>query len=556
MLKDLLIENVAVAKKLEIEFSDGFSVVTGETGAGKSVMIDCLYSVIGSKTNKDAVRSGEDHATVSALFLDVPLAGSIITGSDGQSEVLVSRTVTPDSRSTVRVNGKAATLSQLKEAASHLIGITSQNETQTLIDKDEYVGLVDSFASDDAVLELYRERYSSLLSKRNEVRELRSLLKDSAMLSDILSYQIKEIDAVKITSDKDVDKYIRLREKIKNIEKTAKSKALIDKALSSDNGGAVYLLNRTSAAISKLADVLPDAEELSEKLDEAKYIIMDVAQRAQDGLSDDDITDPDVQLNLIESKLSQIEKLKRKYGSTVEEILSFRAEAQKKLDSIVEGEDVLSRLEKEEKELIVSADAAARDLSQARRTAAEKLSREMTSTLKELDMPKVRFSVEVTQRSGDDGFSPTGKDDVDMVISVNPGEPMMSLYKVASGGELSRIMLALKCSVNEKSGSPTLVFDEIDTGVSGSTSERIGIMMRELSKRAQVICVTHSPQIASLADRHYLIKKTEVAGRSESEAYEISGEQRALEIARMIGGIEITEKQIAAAKEMIARARK
>ncbi|MBR3423204.1 MAG: AAA family ATPase, partial [Clostridia bacterium] len=323
--------------------------------------------------------------------------------------------------------------------------------------------------------------------------------------------------------------------------------------LSADNGGVVYLLGRTSAVLSKLSDVLTDAEELASVLDEAKYMVSDVAERAKDGLSDDDITDPDAQLNLIESKLSSIEKLKRKYGQTVEEIKAFRDEAERKLNALNDGKDELLRLEKEEKDLISSANDASGKLSDKRRAAAEKLSSEMTATLRELDMPKVRFRVDVKTRAGDDGFSPTGKDDVDMIISVNPGEPMMSLYKVASGGELSRIMLALKCSVNEKSGSPTLVFDEIDVGVSGSTSERIGMMMRELSKRAQVICVTHSPQIASLADRHYLIKKREIDGRAESAAHEISGEERALEIARMIGGIEITEKQIAAAKEMLAR---
>ncbi len=553
MLKDLQIENVAVAKKLELEFDDGFSVVTGETGAGKSVMIDCLHLLTGSKTNKDAIRSGEERATVSAVFTDVPQAVSYLTGEEGD-EILVMRTVTPDSRSTVRVNGRPSTVTQLKDASPNLIGITSQNETQTLIDKDEYIVLLDSFASDDAFLEKYRARYSALCAKRNEIKELRLSLKDKEMLTDILSYQIREIDSVKISSEKEVEKYLRLREKIKNIEKTAKSRALIEKALSPDNGGAVYLLNRTALAISKLSDVLPDAEELSSKLDEARYMIIDVAERASDGLSADDITDPDAQLNLIESKLSQIEKLKRKYGPTVEEIKAFRDEARSKLDALNDGEDALSRLEKEERELISSANEAAEELTEVRRAAAEKLSSEMTATLKELDMPKVRFMVEVKTRPGNDGFSGTGKDDVDMVISVNPGEPMMSLYKVASGGELSRIMLALKCSVNERSGSPTLVFDEIDVGVSGSTSERIGIMMKDLSKRAQVICVTHSPQIASLADRHYLIKKNEVGGRAESTAHEIQGEERALEIARMIGGIEITEKQIAAAKEMLARA--
>ena len=554
MLKELLIENVAVAKDLEIGFDDGFSVVTGETGAGKSVMIDCLHSLTGAKMNKDSIRSGEDRAKVTALFSDVPLAASFLTGEEGEGEVLVSRTVTPDSRSTVRVNGGPSTVSQLKDASALLLGITSQNETQTLIDKDEYIGLLDSYASDDALLDDYRERYSALCSKRAQIRELRLSLKDKEMLTDILTYQIREIDSVKISSEKEVEKYQRLREKIKNIEKTAKNRAFVEKALSADNGGAVYLLKIASAKVSKLSDILPDAEELAAKLDEARYSVVDVSERVLDGLSADDITDPDTQLNLIESRLSQIEKLKRKYGPTVEEIKAFRDEAERKLNALSEGEDALSRLEKEEKQLIVAANEAAGKLSEARAAAAERLSREMTATLKELDMPKVRFSVEVRQNGADDGFSPTGKDDVDMIIAVNPGEPMMSLYKVASGGELSRIMLALKCSVNEKSGSPTLIFDEIDVGVSGSTSERIGIMMRELSKRAQVICVTHSPQIASIADRHYLIKKREVNGRAESTAHEITGEERALEIARMIGGIEITEKQIAAAKEMLARA--
>lgn len=553
MLKDLYIENVAVAKKLGISFEKGFSVITGETGAGKSILIDCLYAVTGSKMNRDMIRSGESRAAVSALFDDVPSAWDLLFGETDAGELLVFRTLTSDSRSTVRVGGRPVAVSQLKGAAPALIGMTSQGETQFLMNKDEYVGLLDSFASDNDVLDEYRERYSALTKKRNELKELRAGLKDREMLVDILSYQIKEIDSVKITSEKEVEKYEKLRERIKNYEKIAKSQSLIEKALSSEGGGAVYLLNRASSAIAKLSDVVPDAGELTSKLEEAKYLISEVAERALDGASVDDITDPDAQLNIIESKLSQIEKLKRKYGATMDEVRSFRDDAAKKLESLSEGEDTLLRLEKEEKELEEKAGVSASRLTDARLAAAERLSREMTATLRELDMPKVRFAVDVRPRTEGEKFTASGRDDVDMKISVNPGEPLMSLSRVASGGELSRVMLALKCSVNDRSGAPTLVFDEIDTGVSGSTSERIGLMMRELSKRAQVICVTHSPQIASLADNHYLIRKTEVGGRSESGAELLSGEDRVHEIARMIGGIVITEKQIAAAREMLAR---
>jgi len=342
------------------------------------------------------------------------------------------------------------------------------------------------------------------------------------------------------------------------LERVSKYAGVVNKALASSEKGATaaYLLERAEAALSQLSDVVEGAEEMVSKLAGFRYEILDIAERVHDAVNDDDLENPAEKLTQVESRFSLLEKLKKKYGTTIPEIKAKKAEITAKIADLEEGDLKLSELERKLEEQSVLCAESAEKICVKRRLAAEGLSREVISSLQFLDMPKVRFRIAVTSQRDASGaylFRPDGADDVDFLISVNVGEEMQSLGKVSSGGELSRITLAVKTALAGKNDAGTLIFDEIDTGVSGGTSERIGIMLNRLAQSVQIISVTHSPQIASIAGCHMLIQKKEADGRTESSVREITGEERVAEIARIIGGISVTEKQTAAAREMLSK---
>ncbi len=563
MLRSLYIENIAVAREIDITWNDGFSVLTGETGAGKSVMIDSLEMLAGGKIGREVIRSGEEKATVTGLFEVTDSRGAEVLRDlgyppDENGELLVTRTLTADGRSTCKVNRRAISLSVLREVGEVLLSIQSQNARSDIYRKSEYIRMLDEFADVSGKLEAYRDRYEALLRKKNEIEELKKELADRNMMLDILKYQQKEIDGAKLNTPDEDERLIKLRTKIKGYERITKCANLTYKALVYNEKGATatYLIDRAIAAVNQLSDVYEDADETVQKLESYKYELMDIGERIHDIISDDMPEDPERQLNAIESRLSQIDRLKRKYGSTIEEIRTFREGLVKKIDDLESGELRISELEREYEDIKKEALALALEMSEIRCDVAAKLSGDIAESLRFLDMPKVKFSIAVTRpRDKNGGYTPgpDGMDDVDFLIATNPGEPMQSLGKIASGGESSRVMLALLVSLTGKKGSGTIVFDEIDTGVSGSTSERIGILLKKLSEKIQVISVTHSPQIASLADTHYLIKKHEAGGRAESTVTEIEGDARTAEIARIIGGISVTEKQMETAREMLGK---
>ncbi len=561
MLKNLSITNAAVAKQVNVDFEKGFSVITGETGSGKSVMIDCLQIIAGSKSSRNIVRSGESKSTVSAIFeCDNTLANKLAEVSvepDDNNELMVIRSITSDGRTSVKVGGRGITLAQLRELGCHLLGINTQDEKNFLTDRNEYVSLIDSFSDDSDLLVSYENAYNKLSSARAELRTLREELKEKSMMIDILTYQIKEIDSARLTVNDEEEKLQKLRTKIKSIERTEKSRKIIYKALSQNSNGysAAYLLERATQALSQISDVVDGATDMIRRLDEYRYDIIDIAETVNDAPSTGVEGDPTEKLNQIESRLNLIDKLKRKYGSSIEEIKSFRSDAALKLKKFSDSDVTITSLERRIEKLTKEAAEAADKLREARLSAARVLSSEVTSTLRYLDMPKVKFIIEVLPdtENGEYRFTSTGADIIDIKISVNPGEEPMTISKVASGGELSRVMLALRASINKKSGAETVIFDEIDAGVSGSTSERIGLLLKKISENAQVIAITHSPQIAALADYHYLISKKEVNGRAESTVKLLDTDERVDEISRIIGGIDVTDKQKAAAREMLAK---
>ena len=558
MLRSLYIENIAVARQLNVDLSPGFTVITGETGAGKSVMIECLALITGGKSQREMIRTGAERAVVSAVFSDVVLPDSLRDAgmeTDENGELEICRTLTPDGRSTVKINRRSVPLSVLKELGASLVSIQSQSETRNLLDKSFHLDMLDEYAGTENLLREYAVPYGEWQELTASAQALRESLQQKNMLTDILKYQIKEIDAARLSAPDEDEKLTAMRAKIKNIERIAKYSTFVYRALTQSEKGATasVLLQKSSAALRQLADVMPEAEELAARLDNYRYEIEDIGESARALMDDGDVRDPEKQLNQIEARLSLIERLKRKYGNTISDILAFRREAAEKLADLESGDEKLSEIEDRIRDVRVRLSRSAAEITQARRTAADVISRSVCDTLSYLDMPKVRFLVDIQKvyAGGEEQFGPRGSDDVTFMIATNPGEPPMPLAKIASGGEMSRVMLALRSVMNTKSGANTVVFDEIDAGVTGGTSENIGIKLKEMAGGTQTLCITHSPQIAALADTHLRIRKKVTDGRAESEIEELDENGRVSEIARIIGGVSVTDTQRDAAREMI-----
>ena len=557
MLRILRIENIAVAREVELELGRGFSVLTGETGAGKSILIDGLTLVLGGRISKDMIRPREKNASVTAIFSDVekilPELDGLGIHPDEEGEITVRRVFSEDGKSSTKINGKSASVSELRELSSLLVNINGQNDTHTALDQSTHIDLLDEYS------ELDRSAYSGLyreyLDAVRNLKEIKESLRDRSMMTDILKYQIKEIDAAKLSDPEEEEKLEKLRIKLKDIEKISKYTGIVVRALSQSEKGvtAAYMLEKAQAALEQLGGVMENAQELAEKLESMRYEIIDIAEQASD-LIDSDMQNPEEKLDHVEKRLSLISRLEKKYGADISEILSFREEAAKKLDALESGDLAVKEAEAALAKAYEAALAEAERLSGIRSENAKILSDQVGASLKYLDMPKARFEVKVSRDYSSDGkeiLNPNGCDSVCFMFTANPGYPMKELSKVASGGELSRTVLAIKCALAGKQGVDTVIFDEIDTGVSGATSQKIGMKLRELSKHIQVICVTHSPQVASLADAHFFIHKSEKDGKAESFVRLLTDEERISEIARIIGGVTVTDKQIQAAREML-----
>ena len=557
MLRILRIENIAVAREVELELGRGFSVLTGETGAGKSILIDGLTLVLGGRISKDMIRPGEKNASVTAIFSGVenilPVLDDLGIHPDGEGEITVRRVFSEDGKSSTKINGKNASVSDLRELSSLLININGQNDTHTALDQSTHIELLDEYSVLDR--SAYSEFYREYLDAVQELKEIKESLRDRSMMTDILKYQIKEIDAAKLSNPDEEEKLEKLRIKLKDIEKISKYTGIVVRALSQSEKGvtAAYMLEKAQAALEQLGGVMENAQELADKLESMRYEIIDIAEQTSD-LIDSDMQNPEEKLDHVEKRLSLISRLEKKYGADISEILSFREEAAQKLDALESGDLAVREAETPLAKAYEAALAEAKRLSGIRSENAKILSDQVGVSLKYLDMPKARFEVKVSRDYSSDGkeiLNPNGCDSVCFMFTANPGYPMKELSKVASGGELSRTVLAIKCALAGKHGVDTVIFDEIDTGVSGATSQKIGMKLRELSKHIQVICVTHSPQVASLADAHFFIHKSEKDGKAESFVRLLTDEERISEIARIIGGVTVTDKQIQAAREML-----
>ena len=549
MLEVLHIENIAVVKKIDIEFSAGMTVLTGETGAGKSIIVDGLSLISGARADKELIRSGETRAEVSALFSQIgedteKKIREMGVECDGGS-VLISRAFTATS-STARVNGAPITLAMLKRLSALLFGIHGQNDNALLSEPKNHLSILDTYAGNAELCEAYSQKYQRVAELRKKLQALSDDLREQMRLSEVLRFQINDIESVKLKAGEE-EELQALVLRLRGLERINKSCALVTRALEGGKGmGAIYLVDRAASALDSISDTITEAESLAARLNEVKYELEDIAASVS-GLCEID-GDPTAMLDKAEARLDAILKLKRKYGSTVEEIIAFRDEAKEKLNFIENADDIRTDIENELKEAEAEAKKAASALTESRRRAAHGLTRRVCESLAFLDMPKVKFEASLQPL---DDFSRTGCDSVEFLISANVGEPLLPMAKIASGGELARIMLSLKNEINICDGIATVVFDEIDTGISGKTSRKVGMKLKEIGRSAQVICVTHSAQIASLANNHLFVSKSESNGRTESAVAVLNEKERVDEIARILGGIEITKVQREAAEELL-----
>ncbi len=557
MLESLHIENIAVIKSVDIDFTEGLCVLTGETGAGKSLLIDSVVCLTGGRVSRDLIRAGEDKALISALFsppegeLAAALSELGIDLPEGDS-LLLQRVITRDSRSTARINGRAVTQSILREAGSLLINIHGQSDNQKLMQPAAHRALLDDYARNTAEREEYATLYTQWRTARDEILRLRRDVAERLRLREMLEFQIKDIDAAKLRAGEE-EKLTERRDKLLHLEKINRQVRLACRALCDGEKATVAALcDRAETALTSISGIIPACDELIERIASIRAEAEDIAERVRE-FADEDVGDPSAELDRLEGRLDTISRLGRKYGDGVEAILAFRESAAARLNEIDTADERIGELEEEVASLTEKLTERAAALTAVRRAAAAALGQSVGEALAFLDMPKVRFEVSVKPAAE---FGAYGRDEVEFLLSANPGEPLGAMTRIASGGELSRIMLAIRSVLNEKYGVPTAIYDEVDTGISGRTARKVGIKLATIAGGSQVVCVTHSAQIGSLADAHYVIEKKETVTdgetRTETSVRRVEESDRVEEIARILGGLNVTDSQRAAARELIA----
>lgn len=549
MLRLLHIENIAVIERADILFERGFNVMTGETGAGKSIVIDAISAILGERAYRDMIRTGTQKAAVRAIFEDVSESKWFADNDvPFAPETTIQREIYLDGKNVCKVNGVPVTVSVLKQLGIQLINIHGQHDSASLFDENYHLSFLDGFACDDVLLDEYREKYQSVLSLRHEIDRLSMDESEKLRRMETLKYQIEEISRADLKPGED-DTLEARRKLLQNSEKL--SEGLQDAAGCIDGGddseGAAALLSEAERALARIARYDESLSQLHDTVSDLMYQVQDVAEQLRDRLYQ--LSYSADELEQIEDRLDTIHRLRRKYGATCEDILQFLAKAQKELDEIEFAGDRVEQLKGKLRKAEKAAWDAALRLRETRKAAAKGLTARILDELSQLDMKKVQFSCEFAETE----LSPVGADAVAFYMSANLGEALKPLNKVASGGELARIMLALKNVLAEKDHVPTLIFDEVDTGVSGRAAQRVAEKLHEVSKTKQVLCVTHLPQLAALADTHLLIAKGEHDGRTFTTVEPLDLEGRKAELARIIGGTNITETTLKSAEEMLRR---
>ena len=547
MLEHLHIENLAVIEGLDLNLRNGFSVLTGETGAGKSVLIHSLNLILGERVSKDLVRSGCDKATVFALFTDLSpsLCHALAEqGFESEDELLIQRELTAEGRSSVRINGRPATVAILRTLGDHLVSIHGQHDNRALLDPATHIRYLDAFADNGEVKERYISLFRQLKSVLKQISQINTDEQTRMQRLDLLSYQLNEIDSadLKIGEEEELQNRRNILSHAEKIE-SALSSAY---ALCSEDNNAKDKLNDASSRLESVASFNETLADLSVRMISLCDALEDLSSDLRsflDGQSFDG-----EELGLVEERLDLIYRLKRKYGSSIEEILAFRDGVAEELQRLNSSEAQLEELLAEKSRLSTLVVSAAEELTQSRTKAGKELESLLTDQLAFLDMPNTGFCVQI---SPEGSYTPNGADRVEFLLSANLGETLRPLSKIASGGELSRIMLCMKTVLNTSEDANTLIFDEVDTGVSGKAAEKIAIKLKEISKGKQVIVVTHLAQIAAYAHSHFLIAKSVSDQRTYTTVSELDQSGRVSELARIMGGIQPTAATMAAAEDLL-----
>ena len=548
MLSVLHIENIAVIEQAEILFEGGFNVLTGETGAGKSIVIDAISAILGERTYRDVIRTGANRAFVSAIFTNIPQYDWF---SENQvefdpQELQVQREIYADGRNVCRVNGRPVSVASLKKLGGRLINIHGQHDSQQLFDEENHLTYLDAFARDEQEFEAYQQAFSAMQSVQREIQKLSMDESEKLRLVETLTYQIEEIRAANLVSGEE-EQLKERRKVLQNAEKLSDALRMADEALygGDSSDGAAGLLSNAEHALSRVSTISADMQTLHQKISDLMYSVQDAADELR--AMRDDLSYSEGELEEIEERLDAIHKLKRKYGASVEDVLAYLADSEQRLDEIEFASDRIETLKKREAELQKETIRQGEILREKRLSAAQAMESRICDELRQLDMPKIRFVCEFTPQQP----MQTGLDSVRFLMSANVGENLKPLSKVASGGELARIMLAMKQVLAQQDGVPTLIFDEVDAGVSGRAAQKVAYKLWTVSKGRQVLCVTHLPQIAAMADAEYTVEKRVENERTYTSVLHLDESGRKQELARLIGGSMITETTLAGAAELL-----
>ena len=551
MLSSLQIENVAVIQKANVHFEKGLNVLTGETGAGKSILIDSINAILGNRTSKDLVRTGAAKAVIRAAFEDVPpavLDSLEKAGYERSEALLLSREITAEGKSTCRINGMPATAAVLRELCGGLININGQHDSVGLLNPARHEGILDAYAQNSAEYQAYYAIYRELVGVKKTLDAMITDESEKQRRIDLLSYQVQEIDDAGLTAGE--EQTLESRRKVLANASTIRDRIAQCYALLSGGDeapGAVDLLGEASNAVDAAAQLDGELSAGAGQLLDLYYTAKDVAADLIGRLDAYDTND--AELDEIEQRIDLIYKLRRKYGDTVEDILAFGERARKELEMIQSSQERVEHLQKEQRRLYTLAREKAEALTQTRLKAFDELNKRISGTLDFLNMPGVRM----TRRHSRRPLASHGQDSIEFYISTNPGEAPKPLAKIASGGELSRITLAIKNAMADKDAVPTVIYDEIDSGVSGKAASRIGEVLRQSAEGHQILCITHTAQIAALADCHLLIQKNITNERTYTEIHPLDENGRVEALARLISGDHVTELSLANAREMLGR---
>ena len=548
MLNLLHIENIAVIESADISFDPGFNVLTGETGAGKSIVIDAISAILGERAYRDMIRTGTNKASVRGVFTQVPeFPWFGENGVDYDSETVIQRDVFLDGKNVCRVNGALVSVAMLRKLGIQLINIHGQHDSASLFDEENHLAFLDDFSSNEALRTAYREKYEAVAALHREIQRMTMDEGEKLRRMETLKYQIAEIEKAELEPDEDAALEER-RKLLQNAERLSKGMDEAVEALygGEESDGASGLLSEAERALGRLARFSDRFTSLHERVTDLMYQVRDVAEEAKD--TREELSYSADELEQIESRLDVIHRLRKKYGTTCQEILDYLEKARNELDDIVFADDHLERLKQKLQKAEAEAWDAARSLRKNRQENAQIMSARILQELSELDMPRVQFQCVFREQD----LAPNGADAVAFYMSANAGEALKPMSKVASGGELARIMLSMKNVLAEKDQIATLIFDEVDTGVSGRAAQKVAEKLRKLARHKQVLCVTHLPQMAALANTHMLISKSERDGRTYTSVTPLDREGRKRELARIIGGAKITETTLKSAEEMLS----